>query len=160
MESDMTKREKRLRDLQRKIAREERNRELGIKLLVKATLNLPALRKQEARLLTGWQRKPIHEQLAEIGAAVPEEEWKKHEDSKKSAEAEVTATASADDGLDIPAVLDRNRQLQSLPDPRTKEKNAERRAIEREKREAELRGKTRKMPLTGKAALDAIRDSH
>src|SRR5262245_1875284 len=69
---------------------------------------------------------------------------------------EPKATADCDDGLDIPPMLDRNRQLQTLPDPRTKEKRAERRAIEREKREAELTGKRRKMPLSGKAALDAI----
>jgi hypothetical protein len=48
------------------------------------------------------------------------------------------------------------RDLNALPDPRTKEKRAERRAVEKEKRDAELTGKRRKMPLTGKAALAAI----
>ena len=46
----------------------------------------------------------------------------------------------------------------SLTDPKTKEKRAERRAVEREKRDADLRGKTRKMPPSGKAALDAIKN--
>jgi hypothetical protein len=65
-----------------------------------------------------------------------------------------------DDGLDIPHdLLVRNRKLQAMADPKTKEKKAERRAIEKEKRDADLRGKTRRMPLTGKAALDAIRES-
>jgi hypothetical protein len=40
---------------------------------------------------------------------------------------------------------------------RSKEKNAERRAIEKEMRQAELTGKRRKMPLSGKAALQAIK---
>ena len=60
-----------------------------------------------------------------------------------------------DDGLDIPAALD--RRLNGLPDPRTKEKKAERRAVEKEVREAELTGKRRRMPLTGKDALAAIK---
>ncbi|PWT79147.1 MAG: hypothetical protein C5B60_00140 [Chloroflexi bacterium] len=68
------------------------------------------------------------------------------------------------DGLDVPTFLkegvaerDRNRKLQAMPDPRTKEKKAERKAIAKEKQQADLTGKRRKMPLTGKAALDAIR---
>jgi hypothetical protein len=69
--------------------------------------------------------------------------------------AALDAGRKQNDGLDIPAILD--RKLQAMPDPRTKEKKAERRAVEREKREAELTGKRRKMPLSGKAALEAIR---
>jgi hypothetical protein len=60
--------------------------------------------------------------------------------------------AAKDDG--IPTFL--RRDLNALPDPRTKEKKAERRAVEKEKREAELTGKRRKMPLSGKEALKAI----
>jgi hypothetical protein len=56
----------------------------------------------------------------------------------------------------IPEFLDRSKKLQALPNPRTKEKKAERRAVEKEVREAELRGKRRKMPLSGKDALKAI----
>jgi hypothetical protein len=66
--------------------------------------------------------------------------------------------AEADDGLKVPEFLDRNKKLQAMSDPRTKEKKAERKAVAREKLEAELTGKRRKMPLAGKAALDAIRD--
>jgi hypothetical protein len=54
------------------------------------------------------------------------------------------------------AAAERARKLNALPDPKTKEKKAERRAVEKEKREAELRGKRRKFPLTGRAALDQI----
>src|SRR5262245_59534928 len=41
--------------------------------------------------------------------------------------------ALQDDGLDIPAVLDRNRKLQAMADPKTPEKKRERRVIEKEK---------------------------
>ena len=44
-----------------------------------------------------------------------------------------------------------------MADPKTKDLNAERRIVDKEKREAKLTGATRKMPLTGKAALDHIR---
>jgi hypothetical protein len=64
-----------------------------------------------------------------------------------------------DDGLDIPAALDRSKKLNALPDPRTKEKRAERKAVEKEKREAELTGKRRKMPLSGKTAMEQIREA-
>src|SRR5262249_49161362 len=57
------------------------------------------------------------------------------------------------------AAAERNRKLNSLPNPNTKEKKAERRAVEREKREADLRGKRRRFPPTGKSALDVIRKS-
>jgi hypothetical protein len=58
-----------------------------------------------------------------------------------------------DDGLDIPKALDRRN---AMADPRTKEKKAERRAVAKEVKEAELRGQRRKMPLSGKDALKAI----
>jgi hypothetical protein len=61
-----------------------------------------------------------------------------------------------DDGLDIPADLDRSRKLAALPDPRSKEKKDQRKAVEKQHREADLTGKRRKMPLTGKAAMQAI----
>ena len=67
---------------------------------------------------------------------------------------ELLSGINADNG--IPDFLDRNKQLQTLPDPKTKEKKAERKAVEKEVRHAELTGKRRKMPLSGKAALDAI----
>jgi hypothetical protein len=67
-----------------------------------------------------------------------------------------TVSAGCDDGLDIPIYLDRNRKLQALPDPKTKERKAQRREVEKQKRQAEITGKRRKMPLTDKAALEAI----
>jgi hypothetical protein len=60
-----------------------------------------------------------------------------------------------DDG--IPEVLRRTQKLQAMADPRTKEKKAERREVEKEVRDAELTGKRRKMPLAGKEALAALR---
>jgi hypothetical protein len=163
MESNMTKREKELQSLRNRIKRLEKIRDQAIRDLVMTETRLPALRKKALRLVEAVLKRRF---------AVPEE-FKVQ--PKESAEAEVTATAPADDGLDIPEYLkrqyeerskeaerieERARRLLTLPDPRTKEKKAQRRAVEKEKREAELRGKTRKMPLTGKAALDAIRDSH
>ena len=84
---------------------------------------------------------------------------------KAKVEVELLATAAppplpadpvkpADDGFEIPALLDR-RNL--LPDPKTKDRKAERKAIEKEKLDAKLTGKTKRMPLTGRAALDSIR---
>jgi len=55
---------------------------------------------------------------------------------------------------------DRARRLQTLPDPRSPEKRAERRAVEKEVRQAELTGKRRKMPLSGAAAVKHIRETH
>src|SRR5215831_16223593 len=61
--------------------------------------------------------------------------------------------APAGGGSDgIPEFLRRTeatKRLGALPDPRTKEKKAERRAVEQEVRQAELTGKRRKMPLSG-----------
>ena len=66
----------------------------------------------------------------------------------------VEAVKAAMDDDPIPSFLDR-RNL--MADPKTKDLNAERRIVDKEKREAKLTGATRKMPLTGKAALDHIR---
>jgi len=54
------------------------------------------------------------------------------------------------------SVEERHRKLQAMADPKTKEKKAERRAVEKEIRQAEITGKRRKMPLTGRAALAAM----
>lgn len=66
---------------------------------------------------------------------------------------------SEGDGLDVPSFLrrDSNNKLAAMPDPRTKEKKAERRAVAREVLEAELTGKRRKMPLAGRAASAALK---
>jgi hypothetical protein len=102
--------------------------------------------------------------------ALERERAKLSEQAKALAE----ATKAKNDDLEIPDYLkravatgrydakhisDTAKRLATLPDPKTKEKKAERRAIDKEKRDADLRGKTRKMPLSGKAALDAIRSS-
>ena len=54
-------------------------------------------------------------------------------------------------------IAERDRKLMAMPDPMTKENKAQRRVVEKQVRERELTGKRRKMPPTGKAALDAIR---
>ena len=68
-----------------------------------------------------------------------------------------TVTKAIDDGPDVPAILDRTRKLQAMAAPKSKEKRDERRVVEKEKLQRELTGKRRKMPPTGKAALDAIK---
>lgn len=72
------------------------------------------------------------------------------------AEAQPAPAGEIDTG--IPTFLQRDsKRLAALPDPRTREKKAERRVVEKQKLERELTGKTRKMPLAGKDALAAIR---
>jgi hypothetical protein len=129
----MTKREKRLIDLRNRIARMEAGREAAIKMLVKAETVLPGLHKQLNRMEQHKRitKKMIREELVPGLMAVG---------------------TMPDDGLDIPPELDRNRKLQAMADPKTKEKKAERRVVEKEHREAELRGQKRKWPATGRAA--------
>jgi uncharacterized sporulation protein YeaH/YhbH (DUF444 family) len=50
-----------------------------------------------------------------------------------------------------------SRKLAALPDPKAPELKATRKIVEQQKREAELTGKRRKVPLCGQAAIDAIR---
>jgi hypothetical protein len=160
----MTKREKRLQDLRRKIARRERDRELGIKLLVKAATELPVLRKQEARLSAGWHLKP---------KPVP----KPADDLQSFAEKMVAAAEAVinnDDGLDIPDYLRRQQERsvqaeadvqaraeimaqQAAEKKRKADITKQKRAIKEEVRHAELTGQRRKMPLSGKEALAAVR---
>lgn len=79
-----------------------------------------------------------------------------------------------DDGLDIPAWMRRgqatqqavdatiseaSKRLAALPNPNAPEKRAVRRKVERQKLDAELTGKRRKMPLAGKEALRKIDES-
>jgi hypothetical protein len=138
-------RERRLKALLDKIARLTRKRNEAIKALVKVENSLPQLERR-ARLLD----RPVKRALPT--------------DSPPPAPAAVPPpTIEPDIGGDgVPDFLrrkvDESQRLGSLPDPRAKEKKAERRAVEKEKREADLRGKTRKMPLSGKAALDAIKN--
>jgi hypothetical protein len=55
------------------------------------------------------------------------------------------------------AISETSRKLAALPDPKAPELKAKRKMVEQQKREAELTGKRRKLPLSGKAAIDAIR---
>lgn len=149
----MTKREKRLQDLRRKINRMERDRELGIKLLVKAVMALPALRKQEARLSAGWHPKPTITDEAIRTELLPG----------------LMAVERKPVPDDIPTFLDRTNsdkdaaartEIKAQQEAEKKHK-AERRIaklkIGQETKHAELTGQRRKMPLTGKDALAAIR---
>jgi hypothetical protein len=141
-------RERRRKALLDQIAKLTRKRNEALKTLVRAENVLPKLE----RRARAYDRAPpartepvnnLHE------SQVPE--LSKHFPLNKEAQRQV------DDGLDIPTYLDRNRKLQAMADPKTKEKKAERRIVEKQKREAKLTGKTRRMPLTGKAALDALK---
>ena len=134
--------------------------------LFRAASELQKLRRQRKRLYKLFDLPVSDARIAENPHPAPAH----HVAEERSASVDVVApvekdtgneplAAKPDDGLDVPAILDRNRKLQAMADPMSKEKKAERRAIEKEKRDADLRGKTRRMPLQGKAALDAIRDS-
>jgi hypothetical protein len=167
----MTKREKEQLSLRHRIKRLEKLRDQAIRDLVMTENRLPALRKRHKQLTDRLLAKETNEiglgyaitSKAITSKSIREELFHGLAAVGDKTEAEVPAPAPVasqkDDGLDIPKELDRSRQLQTLPDPRTKEKKAERRAVEREVRDRELTGKRRKMPLTGKAALDAVRDS-
>lgn len=167
----MTKREKRLQDLRRKINRMERDRELGIKLLVKAVTALPALRKQEARLSAGWHPKPtITDEMVRIellpGLMAVEQKpdplaaWPVPPPADYRARQE-----------DIPTFLDRTggkdkdakarAEIKAAQAEEKKRKVGRRIAklkIGQETKHAELTGQRRKMPLAGKEALAAIRN--
>jgi len=129
----MTKREKELQSVRNRIKRLEKLRDQAIRDLVMTETKLPALRKQHKKLtdrvLAAELKKatPISERLAEIGRSVSEEDWKMLEKTEAAMPAAAPALPVDDDG--IPAVLRRNRQLQSLPDPKSKEKKAEYKAV-------------------------------
>jgi hypothetical protein len=153
----MTRREKRLRANAEATERWERR-------LFRAANELQRLRQERKRLYKNLDLPPATVRETEEPLLAPAHHVAEDRSTPTNVAAPIKNNASAkpaagdvDDGLDIPAALDRNRRLQTMADPMTKEKKAERRAIEKEKREAEPRGQTRKMPLTGKAALDAIR---
>lgn len=143
----MTKREKRLQYVRNRIKRLEKDQKLAIKLLVHSYLQLPELRKEEGRLET-----ILAKRKGEVPPA-PKPNPFPFDGNADDPDPE----PPKDDDLEIPAALDRNRKLQAMADPKTKEKKAERRVIEKEKREADLRGQTRKWPATGKDALNALK---
>jgi multidrug resistance efflux pump len=150
--------QRRLRQAQAHLANIERKRDQALKTLVKCETQLPTLRKRLDRLRIAEYRRQQEGATAGPAAAPTPEPI----DSVKR-----------EDGLDIPSYLKRSlaaqaedaiaerdgRRLAALPDPRAPEKKAQRKEVEKQVRQAELTGKRRRMPLSGKAALDAIRDS-
>jgi hypothetical protein len=131
--------------LTRSIARWEGKQEAAVIMLRKSAEQLLKLRRQQRRMLKTGQTPDMAKPV----------ESKTFDTTPPKAIAD-TIMAAIDDGLDIPATLDRTRKLQAMPDPKTKEKKAERKMIEKEVRQAELTGKRRKMPLAGKEALAKI----
>jgi len=125
-----------------------------LRRLFRTTHALETVRARKKRLL---KPRPVPTEAPELNDPVPEFRVKHHPDTHSIAIDTPTATITIDDGLDIPKELDRNRKLQAMADPRTKEKKAERKAVAKEKLQADLTGKRRAMPLQGKAALEAIR---
>jgi len=145
--------------LNRAIERWQQKQEGAVIMLRKSAEMLAKLHRQRRRMLATIPRPPrdldqIPAVQEIIEAAMPTSASKGDDDG--GIPEFLRRGQAAQDAVD--AEVDKaNRRLQAMADPRTKEKRAERRAVEREKREADLRGKTRKMPLTGKAALDAIK---
>jgi len=167
----MTKREKALRDVRNKIARFEASREAAIKMLVKAELQLPILRKQAKRLAGYLLSHPVAD-ARKIENPLPAPAHHITED--RSAAMDVPApiednagdkplAAQPDDGLDIPTYLKRDvyeaaKRIASGNGTKADKAKVriEKMKVGQEKKEAELTGKRRRMPLTGKAALDEI----
>jgi hypothetical protein len=140
------------------IERTWRKREKAEKALARLTKNLAEMERQRVRLARKIERAKL---MADEHPKVEARERKIADALVETAAAEVAPTNGGDPG-DVPEFLkeaaqERARKLQALPDPKTKEKKAERRKVEAEVRQAELTGKRRKMPPTGKAALDALK---
>jgi len=146
-----------------KLAKNAEAMERALSRLVRITNRIDQLRRERKRLVKPrpFQEQPevavgLNDELpemnfkgtpADIGAAVP---------ATAPTRKETRPPQEEGDGLDIPESLRRNRRLQTLPDPKTKEKKAERRVVEKQVRDAELSGKRRQMPKSGKAAIEHI----
>jgi hypothetical protein len=131
-----TLQERRHRKASNSIAHTVAQRDEAIARLVRLESRLKLLRKQQQR-------------LERIMAAPPKPAPGLH--CPDTATAEAAPSPAGDEP--IPTFLDR-RNL--IADPKTKDRNAERRAIEKEKRDAKLTGELKKMPLSGRAALAKI----
>lgn len=156
----MTKREKRLRDLRRTIASWETRREAAIRTLVRSETQLPLLRKRAARMV-GLLLK----------AGTPVEPTITDEMIRTELLPGLMAVGDkpAPEEDDLPEFLDRTgkdkddeaRAEIKAEQEADKKRKAERRIaklkISQETKHAELTGQRRKMPLTGKEALAAIR---
>ena len=177
-----SRREKLLRDVQRKISKHERDRDYGIKLLVKACNELPALRKREARLLANLSKladRPVPDtsvtqdappvpasHVPEDGSPLDDDVPVVQDDRRDE------PLARQDDGLEIPHYLQRsalppdiaaaayavaNKHNKPPTPEQTKLVDSERTKVKKEHKKALLTGKLRKWPLTGKAARDVLR---
>lgn len=180
----MTKREKRLADLRRKIKRLERDRELGIRLLVKAVTQLPALYKQEAKQAAGWHKKSEGVNLPVPGAGVAQDPLpapaqhvandRSGVDDTPSVQEQPSAEPLAGelDELEIPSYLKRSPLDRNVAEaayavanahnkiPTEEQKKlvaAEKRKVREEHKRALLTGQKRKAPLTGRAAEAFLR---
>lgn len=181
-----TKREKRLSYVRNRIKRMEKDRELGIKLLVRSTLELPVLRKEEARLMTTLLKRqapppiPGIKEAAPMGMVNDGEPMVPPEDVKDGLIA-AGHWPKVDDDLGIPGFLRRGMAAQKAVDaaieahvyeaahavanahnaPPTEEQKKlvaqEKRKVKEEHRQALLTGKKRKWPATGKAALAQLK---
>lgn len=141
--------------LNRDIARWEYKQDGAVVMLRKSAEMLLDLRRKRKRMLERETTKlsvPLSElHTTEVGKA-NRESW-----NEIPAVAKATPPAPVDDG--IPDALWRTKRLAALPDPRGKEKKAERHAAAKEVRAAELAGKRRKLPPSGNDALRAIKES-
>lgn len=174
----MTKREKGLQKLRNQIARLEASREAAIKMLVKAEVQLPKLGNRLRRLTARNRKKElalgyiVTRQAVEkkLYAEEPEPKAMTYEirpqDGNGNIDRQlVTAPTPQDD--DIPSFLERGMKAQAAVDEivaeqaAEKKRKAERRIaklkISQEVKHAELTGQRRKMPLTGKDAMAALR---
>jgi hypothetical protein len=140
------------------IERTQRRWEKTDKAAARLLKKLAALERQRSRARRRLDRAKAEAQAA---ALHPDPEPAKQPTLSESCNAIVSGMIqgqSFEESAGIPEFLDRSKKLNALPDPKTKEKKAERRAVEKEIREAELTGKRRKLPLSGKDALKAIHE--
>jgi hypothetical protein len=174
----LTKREKRLADLRRKIKRLERDREQGIKLIVKAETQLPALCREAGRLVLKLVNSPVPDagvvedpdpspadHVADDRSAV-------HDAPAMEEKPSAEPLAGELDELEIPSYLKRSplapeiaaaayavaNTHNKIPTEEQKKLVAtEKRKVREEHKQARLTGKTRKPPLTGREAEAFLR---
>jgi hypothetical protein len=155
----MTKREKRLRDLRRTIASWETRREAAIRTLVRSETQLPALRKRAERLAvlllkagTPVEEPPTIRQAAPMGMC-NDGEVVVEPDIPEFLRRGIAAQKAVDD---VMAAQEIEREIAAKKKTKAAHR-IEKLKISQEIKQAELTGQRRKMPLTGKEALAAIR---
>lgn len=166
----MTKREKQLQLVRNRISRMEASREAAIKMLVRATLELPKLRKEEARL-----ERAVGKRKVDLRVTVDEKVAEVLETQVESPKPD-----SSDPG-ELPTFLRRGMAAQKAVDkaiadhvyeaahavanahnkPPTEEQKKlvakEKRRVKEEHKHALLTGQKRKWPATGKQALAQLK---